>query len=102
MDAEVTSAGVVLGTARYMSPEQVRGESADARSDIFALGTVLYEMLSGNRAFHRDTTAETMTAILKEEPPELSTLSKPVIAGDGTDCATVPGEETAAEVPISA
>ncbi|HXJ86081.1 MAG TPA: protein kinase [Candidatus Binatia bacterium] len=78
MDAEVTSAGVVLGTAGYMSPEQVRGESADARSDIFALGTVLYEMLSGNRAFHRDTTAETMTAILKEEPPELSTLSKPV------------------------
>jgi len=78
MDAEVTSAGVVLGTVGYMSPEQVRGESADARSDIFGLGTVLYEMLSGNRAFHRDTSAETMTAILKEEPAELSALSKPV------------------------
>src|SRR5579872_1230865 len=78
MDAEVTSAGVVLGTVGYMSPEQVKGEPADARSDIFGLGTVLYEMLSGNRAFHRDTAAETMTAILKEEPAELSTLSKPV------------------------
>ncbi|MGC2478116.1 MAG: protein kinase [Candidatus Sulfotelmatobacter sp.] len=78
MDAEVTSAGVILGTAGYMSPEQVRGESADARSDIFALGTVLYEMLSGHRAFHRDTSAETMTAILKDEPAELNTESKPV------------------------
>lgn len=81
MDAELTSAGVVLGTAGYMSPEQVRGESADARSDIFALGTVLYEMVSGNRAFKRDTSAETMTAILKEEPTDLSTLGKPVPPG---------------------
>jgi serine/threonine protein kinase len=70
-----TEPGVVLGTVGYMSPEQVRGKPADARSDIFALGTILYEMLSGQRAFQRDTSAETMTAILKEEPPEL--------AGDG-------------------
>jgi eukaryotic-like serine/threonine-protein kinase len=73
-----TTPGVVLGTVGYMSPEQIRGEPADARSDIFALGTILYEMLSGQRAFRRDTSAETMTAILKEDPPEISTTSKPI------------------------
>ena len=73
-----TSPGMVLGTVGYMSPEQVKGEAADARSDIFALGTILYEMLSGQRAFRRDTSAETMTAILKEDPPEISTASKPI------------------------
>jgi eukaryotic-like serine/threonine-protein kinase len=72
MEAVPTSAGVVLGTVGYMSPEQVRGEPADGRSDIFSLGTILYEMISGRRAFRRDTSAETMTAILKEDPPELS------------------------------
>ncbi|MBZ5560874.1 MAG: protein kinase, partial [Acidobacteriia bacterium] len=61
-----------LGTAGYMSPEQVRGKPADARSDIFALGTILYEMFSGRRAFEKDSSAETMAAILKEDPPELS------------------------------
>jgi Tol biopolymer transport system component len=67
-----TAAGVVMGTASYMAPEQVRGEPADARTDIFAFGAVLYEMLSGVRAFRRETTAETMTAVLKDDPPELS------------------------------
>src|SRR5271170_3775216 len=76
LEAVPTSAGVVLGTVGYMSPEQVKGEAADARSDIFALGTILYEMLSGERAFRRDTSAETMTAILKEDPPELTTSGK--------------------------
>jgi eukaryotic-like serine/threonine-protein kinase len=78
MEAVPTSAGVVLGTVGYMSPEQVKGEPADARSDIFALGTILYEMLTGQRAFRRDTSAETMTAILKEEPAELSLTGKPL------------------------
>src|SRR6202453_5440841 len=73
-----TSPGVVLGTVGYMSPEQVKGEPADARSDIFALGTILYEMLSGQRAFRRDTAAEAMTAILKEDPPELSATGKQI------------------------
>src|SRR5580698_2786440 len=67
-----TLAGVVMGTVGYMSPEQARGGASDARSDIFSFGTVLYEMLTGKRAFKRDTAAETMTAILREEPPELS------------------------------
>jgi len=67
-----TDPGAVMGTAGYMSPEQVRGEPADQRSDLFSLGCVLYEMVSGRRAFARDTAAETMTAILREEPPEVS------------------------------
>ena len=70
--ARSTEPGTVMGTVGYMSPEQVRGHEADARSDIFSFGAVLYEMLSGRRAFQRDTGAETMTAILKEDPPELS------------------------------
>jgi eukaryotic-like serine/threonine-protein kinase len=66
-----TEQGVVVGTAGYMSPEQVRGAAVDCRTDIFSFGAVLYEMLTGKRAFKRDTTADTMAAILQEEPPEL-------------------------------
>ncbi len=72
MTSPGTVAGVVMGTIGYMSPEQVRGTPSDARSDIFSFGIVLYEMLTGKRAFKRDTAAETMTAILREEPPELT------------------------------
>ena len=67
-----TVAGTVLGTLGYMSPEQLKGEASDARSDIFAFGCVLYEMLSGRSAFLRKSTAETSAAILKEEPSSLS------------------------------
>lgn len=76
-----TEAGVVLGTAGYMSPEQVRGKPADARSDIFALGAILYEILSGQRAFEKDSSADTMAAILKEEPPELDAAGKKIPPG---------------------
>ena len=66
-----TDPGTVMGTVGYMSPEQVRGISVDARSDLFAFGAILYEMLSGKRAFRRDTASDTMSAILRDEPPEL-------------------------------
>jgi len=66
-----TAPGTVMGTVGYMSPEQVRGQAVDYRSDIFSLGTVLYEMISGRRAFHGASSVETMNAILKDDPPEL-------------------------------
>ena len=72
LTSPATLPGMVMGTVGYMSPEQVRGEPSDARADIFSFGAVLYEMLTGRRAFKRETTAETMTAILREEPPELN------------------------------
>lgn len=70
-----TRPGTVMGTVGYMSPEQVRAQPTDARTDIFSLGAILFEMLTGRRAFQRDTSAETMTAILKEDPPEISALA---------------------------
>jgi hypothetical protein len=76
-----TEPGVVLGTLGYMSPEQVRGRQADARSDIFSFGAILYEMLSGKRAFHGDSAADTMSAILKEDPPDLSVTNQNISPG---------------------
>lgn len=71
----ITNPGVVMGTVGYMSPEQVRGHIVDYRSDIFSFGAILHEMITGRRAFRRETIAETMTAILKEEPEELTQSS---------------------------
>jgi eukaryotic-like serine/threonine-protein kinase len=76
-----TQPGVVLGTMGYMSPEQVRGKAADRRSDLFSFGTILYEMLSGQRAFRGDTAADTITAILTKEPPDLSQTNKDISPG---------------------
>ena len=73
-----TDAGTVMGTVGYMSPEQVRGKPADARSDIFSFGAILYEMLSGKRAFHGDSPVDTMSAILKEDPPDLTETNRNV------------------------
>jgi TolB-like protein len=73
-----TEPGTVMGTVGYMSPEQVRGLPVDHRSDIFSFGAVLYELLSGKRAFRRDTAADTMSAILKEEPPELDAAGRSI------------------------
>jgi Tol biopolymer transport system component len=70
--AAVTDPGAVMGTVGYMAPEQVRGQATDARTDLFAFGAVLYEMISGRRAFQRETAADTMTAILNEDPPEIT------------------------------
>ena len=70
-----TDPGHVLGTVGYMSPEQVRGKAADHRADVFAFGVILYEMLTGKRAFRKPTSTETMTAILNEEPPSISQIA---------------------------
>jgi serine/threonine protein kinase/tetratricopeptide (TPR) repeat protein len=67
-----TTPGIVVGTMGYMSPEQLRGEVVDGRSDIFSLGCVLYEMVAGQKAFARNTAAESISAILNEDPPELA------------------------------
>ena len=71
---EQTHPGEILGTVGYMSPEQVRGKAADHRTDIFAFGAILYEMVTGKRAFRKPTSPETMTAILNEEPPDISQI----------------------------
>ncbi len=70
-----TTPGMAMGTAGYMSPEQVRGQPIDQRSDIFSLGVILYEMLSGQRAFQGDSAIEAMNAILKQDPPPLADAS---------------------------
>ncbi len=67
-----TKSGSVLGTVAYMSPEQLRGKAVDHRSDIFSFGAILYEMLTGKRAFSGETEVDTMTAVLKEDPPEMT------------------------------
>lgn len=76
-----TGPGTVMGSAGYMSPEQVRGENVDHRSDIFSFGAVLYEMVTGHPAFTRETAADTMAAILKEDPPEPSSAPFPPALG---------------------
>lgn len=73
--AEITRAGEIRGTAGYMSPEQVLGGDVDHRTDIFALGAVLYEMFTGARAFQRPSTVQTMTAVLQEDPADPLTLN---------------------------
>src|SRR5947199_7761065 len=71
----LTSTGMVVGTPGYMSPEQVRAKPLDYRTDLFSLGSVLYEMLTGRRAFDRDLAVETMTAVLNDEPEPLPALA---------------------------
>jgi serine/threonine protein kinase len=85
---------VVLGTIGYMSPEQVRGLQADHRSDIFSFGTVLSEMLSGQRAFRGETTMDAMTAILKEEPPSLPAVERQIPPAAVARRRSLPREES--------
>src|SRR5215468_9353991 len=77
----ITRHGVAIGTVGYMSPEQVRGQDTDHRTDIFAFGAILYEMVTGRRAFRGDSAIEVMNAILKEEPPELGEMGMAIAPG---------------------
>jgi len=77
----LTLPGIAMGTLGYMAPEQVRGLALDHRADIFALGAILYEMVMGKRSFERPTSADTMSAILNEEPPSIAELSPETPAG---------------------
>jgi serine/threonine protein kinase len=81
---ESTQTGVRPGTFAYMSPEQIRGEEADGRSDIFALGILLYELLSGRHPFRRDGVAETIAAILRDDPAPLAGNVPHARTSDGT------------------
>ncbi|MCI0444934.1 protein kinase [bacterium] len=74
-----TEVGIIRGTVPYMSPEQVRGSAVDTRTDIFSFGCVLYEMLSGRRAFAGETPADTMSAILSKDPPAIADVSAPLL-----------------------
>src|SRR5262245_42236888 len=78
---KITDPGTVLGTIGYMAPEQVRGQEADHRADIFSFGVILYEMLSGRRTFSGESAIEVMNAILKEDPPELTATNNRVPQG---------------------
>ena len=89
----------MLGTVGFMSPEQVRGEAVDPRSDIFSFGAVLFEMLSGVRAFRRDSAVETMNAILKDDPPDLSGMGRGSRRGRAHR-APVPGEARRGPLPL--
>ena len=91
-----------MGTAGYMAPEQVRGQQVDGRADLFALGVVLYEMVAGQQAFARESTVETLNAILKEDPPELTTKRAGSAAGPRSDRAALSGEEPSGAISIGA
>ena len=92
-----TQEGVILGTAAYMSPEQARGKPVDRRADIWSVGCLLYETLTGKRVFERETVADTLTAVLETEPnwealPRRNSLESPV------SIASVPGERAASAI----
>jgi len=95
-----TEPGVVLGTLDYMAPEQVRGRPVDVRSDIFSFGAILYEMLSGKRAFRRDSTADTMSAILKGRPSRYLDREAGHFARTRADHPPLSREEARAALPL--
>jgi len=97
-----TVPGLILGTVGYMSPEQVRGAVADHRADVFALGAVLYEMLSGRRAFTADSPADVMSAILKEDPPDPRCMSAASPARGTSGRSPRPAACNLAGVPMAA
>ena len=91
---------MVLGTVGYMAPEQVRGEPVDHRADIFAFGALLFEMLTAKRAFKRGTWADTMSAILHAEPPELPPPIESAAAGANRRDSDMPRQEARPTIPV--
>jgi serine/threonine protein kinase len=94
-EASPTGAGQLVGTVGYMSPEQVRGLPIDHRTDVFSLGVVLYELLSGQHPFRRETTVGTLSAILEDTPPDLASLSRgipPALSAIVRTCLAKPRE----------
>ena len=98
----VTGAGGVLGTPGYMAPEQIRGLPSDHRSDIFAFGAILYEILAGRGPFAAETGAEMMTAILKEDPPDLPLAERRIPFDLGADRRSMSRKEPQRSVPDGA
>ena len=95
-----TMAGMLMGSMGYMSPEQVRGKAADQRSDIFTFSAVLYEMLTGQRAFQKATSIDAMSAILNEEPTPLAQVVPNVPPGTRESVAARTGKESGAAIPV--
>ena len=93
---------MVMGTIGYMSPEQVRGQTVDHRSDLFSLGAILFEMTTGRRAFHGPSAADTMSAILKEEPADVSTINPNAFRRARTHHPPRAGEESGGALPFGA
>jgi serine/threonine protein kinase len=96
--AEPTDAGIIVGTAAYMSPEQARGGRADKASDVWAFGAVLYEMLSGKRAFRGDAVSDTLAGVLREEVD----WAQPVWRADGKELFYLGTDGTITVVPVNA
>ena len=98
----LTGAGTIVGTVGYMAPEQVRGHEVDHRADVFSLGAILYEMLAGQRAFTGDSAVETMHAILKDDPPELTRTNARGPAGARSHRPPLPREKPRGALPVGA
>ena len=92
VEQSITEEGVIVGSVPYMSPEQVEGKPVDARSDIFSFGAVLYEMITGQRAFRGESRASTLSAIVEKDPPPLSEISSTTPAGTGAADRAVPAQ----------
>ena len=97
-----TGSGAVLGTAGYMAPEQVTAKSVDARTDLFAFGAVLYELLTGRRAFGEGTPVERAYAIMKDDPPAPTTIDREDLACARAGRSPLPGEEPRGALPVGA